>query len=118
VRRAAAAAWEGQRPDHIVVIRAPGRAITSRDIAAALALPAGAITTIDADPSVARSVDAGLLARPGLPRSLEPLRALSPGANKPPLGTRTPGIDPPVRAALARVDAPTPRPLETGGLQR
>jgi hypothetical protein len=80
--------------------------------------PPTAVTIIDADPSVARSVDAGLLARPGLSRSLGPLRALSPGANKPPLGTRTPGIDPPVRAALARVDAPTPQPPETGGLQR
>ncbi len=118
VRKAAAAAWEEQQADHIVVIREPGRAITPRDIAAALALPAGAITTIDADPAVARSVDAGLLAQSSLPRSLEPLRALSPGADQPPLGTRTPGIDPPVRAALARVDAPTPRPPETGGLQR
>jgi hypothetical protein len=67
VRKAAAVAWEEQQADHIVVIREPGRAITPRDIAAALALPSGAITTIDADPAVARSVDAGLLAQSSLP---------------------------------------------------
>ncbi|HYZ98440.1 MAG TPA: hypothetical protein VE575_06790 [Acidimicrobiales bacterium] len=118
VRKAAAVAWVGQRADHVVVIREPGRAITPRDIAATVGLPATVVTTLEADPAVARSVDAGLLTRPRPPRSLHPLRALSPGADEPAHRALDPGIDPPARAAFARIDAAIPRRADTGGRHR
>jgi hypothetical protein len=48
------------RPDQIVLIREPGRALTERDIEHTLASTVTAV--IDIDPAIARAVDAGLLA--------------------------------------------------------
>ncbi|MEZ5168107.1 MAG: hypothetical protein R2695_17080 [Acidimicrobiales bacterium] len=60
--------------DRVVLIEEPGRALTRRDVVAAL----GSVdVTLRADPAVARSVDAGLLAT-RLPRSLRGLQALVP----------------------------------------
>jgi hypothetical protein len=57
----------------IVLIEEPGRALSRRDIEAAI----GAIAVVlPYDPAVARAVDAGLLAS-RMPRSLRPLRRLS-----------------------------------------
>ena len=50
-----------------VVIREPGRALTTRDVEAALGVPA--LVELDIDPAVARCVDAGLLAA-RLPRTM------------------------------------------------
>jgi hypothetical protein len=108
-----ALAGEVARADCVVLIREPGHAIEPRDVAGALGLP---VTTIPADPAVARRVDAGLLAEHGrLPRSLQPLRSLS-------LGGCSPGIadagDPgaAVRGALQRIDRPDP--VKAEGLGR
>lgn len=58
---------------HVVLIEEPGRALSRRDIAAAV----GEIdVVIPWDPAVARAVDAGMLAT-RVPRSLRPLRRLA-----------------------------------------
>lgn len=57
----------------VVLIEEPGRALSRRDVEAAI----GAIAVVlPYDPAVARAVDAGLLAS-RMPRSLRPLRRLS-----------------------------------------
>ncbi|MFM7064798.1 MAG: MinD/ParA family protein [Actinomycetes bacterium] len=55
------------RPDGVVVVEEPGRALVSRDVADVLAAPV--MATVPLDPAVARAVDAGVLAR-RLPRVL------------------------------------------------
>ena len=57
-----------ERPDGVVVVEEPGRALVSRDVADVLAAPV--MATVPLDPAVARAVDAGVLAR-------RPPRALS-----------------------------------------
>jgi hypothetical protein len=57
LRRAVAAAY---RPDEIIVIGEPQRALNQRDIERAVGV--NVTTVIDLDPGVARAVDAGLLA--------------------------------------------------------
>ena len=123
-------------PDHIVLIQEP-RALRPADVAAALTIP---MTTIDADPAVARSIDAGLIGAGAMPRSLRPLQALlthpalrrgdssaarppelaggdtGPAAPGPPAVvpvTNDRGLGDAVRAALERVDSP--RPITPGG---
>jgi MinD-like ATPase involved in chromosome partitioning or flagellar assembly len=56
------------RPSAVVLIDEPGRALTRRDIEDVLGVPVRA--EIEFDPSIARAVDAGLLAG-RVPRSLE-----------------------------------------------
>ncbi len=56
------------RPSAVVLVDEPGRALTRRDIEDVLGVPVRA--EIDFDPSIARAVDAGLLAG-RVPRSLE-----------------------------------------------
>ncbi len=56
-----------ERPDGVVVVEEPGRALVSRDVADVLAAPV--MATVPLDPAVARAVDAGVLAR-RLPRVL------------------------------------------------
>ena len=55
-----------RRPDSIIVVREPQRALTTLDIEAVLGITVEA--TIDIDPAIARMVDAGLLAA-RVPRS-------------------------------------------------
>jgi hypothetical protein len=55
------------RPSSVVLVHEAGRALTRRDVEEVLGVPVGA--EVDADPAVARAVDAGLLAG-RLPRSL------------------------------------------------
>lgn len=64
LRRAVAS---GLQPTGIVLVGEPGRALQSRDVERALHAPV--MAEVEYDPSVARSVDAGLLAA-RLPRSL------------------------------------------------
>jgi len=56
------------RPTAIVLVNEPGRALTRRDIEEVMGVPVRA--EIDFDPSIARAVDAGLLAG-RVPRALE-----------------------------------------------
>ncbi|MEA2901883.1 MAG: hypothetical protein QOH36_1770 [Actinomycetota bacterium] len=56
------------RPSAVVLVGEPGRALTRRDIEDVLGVPVRA--EVDYDPSIARAVDAGLLAG-RVPRSLE-----------------------------------------------
>jgi Flp pilus assembly CpaE family ATPase len=56
IRRAIAVPFT---PDHVVLIREYHRALTEADVSRALALP---VTRIVHDPSIARTIDAGLLA--------------------------------------------------------
>jgi MinD superfamily P-loop ATPase len=56
------------RASEVVVVREPGRALSSQDIESAVGAPVR--VEIEADPAVARAVDAGLMAG-RLPRSLE-----------------------------------------------
>ena len=58
-------------PDNAVLVHESGRALGRSDVAAVLSVPI--IVTIPADPTVARVVDAGLLAA-GLPAALRELR--------------------------------------------
>jgi hypothetical protein len=53
-------AINGQRPDGIVLIEEPGRALTSKDIASVLSLPV--VANIPFESAISRAVDAGLLA--------------------------------------------------------
>ena len=62
-----------RRPDHLVVITEPGRALNTGDIEAVTGTPISAI--VGHDPHIARAVDAGTLTT-RLPRSLA--RALAP----------------------------------------
>jgi len=64
VRRAVASSI---RPSGIVLVREPGRALTTADVCAALGAPV--VAEVEIDPEVARAVDAGLLMS-RLPRSL------------------------------------------------
>ena len=63
------------RPDGVIVVEEPGRALVARDVGDVLGVPV--VATIPLDPAVARAVDAGVLCR-RVPRSLadalEPLR--------------------------------------------
>ena len=54
------AALEQVRPDGIIVIEEPGRALTSADLAAALRV--AVVARVPYDPTISRAVDAGLLA--------------------------------------------------------
>lgn len=62
------------RPTGIVVLNEPGRVLSADDIAGVVEAPV--VATLEADPAVARLVDAGLLAG-RLPRSLSPLRGVA-----------------------------------------
>jgi MinD-like ATPase involved in chromosome partitioning or flagellar assembly len=64
LRRAVASAL---RPTEAILVAEPGRALTRRDLEAALGVPVVAV--VEVDPAVARAVDAGLLAS-RLPRAL------------------------------------------------
>jgi hypothetical protein len=64
LRRAAATPW---RPDGVVLVTEPGRALRVPDVERALGVPV--VASISHDPAVARAVDAGLLAA-RLPRVL------------------------------------------------
>ena len=64
LRRAVATPW---RPDGVVLVAEPGRALHGPDIERAVGVPV--VATISHDPAVARAVDAGLLAA-RLPRML------------------------------------------------
>ena len=55
-------------PDNAIVIAEPGRALDTTDVASVLGLPI--VVTIPTDPSIARTVDAGLLAA-RIPQAIE-----------------------------------------------
>jgi cellulose biosynthesis protein BcsQ len=61
-----------RRATGVVVVNEPGRTLSQDDVGAALGLPV--VAAVEADPAVARLVDAGLLTA-RMPRSLGPLRA-------------------------------------------
>lgn len=63
-----------RRPDGIVLIDEPARALRPADVAASIGAPV--VATVPADPAVARAVDAGLLAR-RLPKAFEALEPLA-----------------------------------------
>ncbi len=63
-----------RRPDGVVLIEEAGRALRPADVATSLGAPV--VATLPADPSVARAVDAGLLAR-RLPKAFTALEALA-----------------------------------------
>ena len=65
------------RPDGVVMVTEPGRALDRADVADSVGAPV--VASVAWDPSVARAVDAGTLAR-RVPRSLRPLLALEPGS--------------------------------------
>jgi len=65
LRRAMAIA---RRPDGLVVVSEPGRALRAADVSEVLGVPVRGI--VEQDPAVARAIDAGLLAA-RLPRPLE-----------------------------------------------
>lgn len=58
-----------QRPSGVLVVREPGRALGRDDIERVVGAPV--VAEIEADPAVARAVDAGLLSSARLPRSIE-----------------------------------------------
>lgn len=62
-----------RRPDGVVAIREPGRALRTSDVEAAVGV--SVVAALSIDPAVARAVDAGVFIR-RLPRSLKPLKAL------------------------------------------
>ena len=69
LRCAVEAPW---RPDGVVVLSEPGRALASPDVAAVLGVDV--VATVGVDPDVARRIDAGLLLAG--PRALRPFRYL------------------------------------------
>ena len=58
-----------QRPTGVLVVREPGRALGRDDIERVVGAPV--VAEIEADPAIARAVDAGLLSTARLPRSIE-----------------------------------------------
>jgi MinD-like ATPase involved in chromosome partitioning or flagellar assembly len=56
------------RPTGVVVVREPGRVLGRDDVEQVVGAPV--VAEVEVDPSVARAVDAGLLATPRLPRAL------------------------------------------------
>ena len=52
-------ATQSPKPDSIIFVEEPGRALTTRDIESVIGAPV--MTTVPIDPTIARSVDAGLL---------------------------------------------------------
>jgi MinD-like ATPase involved in chromosome partitioning or flagellar assembly len=56
------------RPTGVVVVREPGRVLGRDDVEHVVDAPV--VAEVEVDPSVARAVDAGLLASPRLPRAL------------------------------------------------
>jgi Mrp family chromosome partitioning ATPase len=60
--------------DGVVLVREPGRSLDRRDVADVLSLPV--LAQVDVDPALARSVDAGLLARRAHRLLDRPLREL------------------------------------------
>ncbi len=56
----ARAAFDEDRPDGLIVVEEPGRALTSADLASALDVPV--VARVPYDPTISRAVDAGLLA--------------------------------------------------------
>lgn len=89
LRRAAGA---DPRPDDVIVVAEPGRALHARDVEQAIGAPV--VATLTVDPAVARAVDAGLLAA-RVPRAA--LRAFQ---AQPAAPTRRP--EPAPRLRLAR----------------
>lgn len=69
LRCAVEAPW---RPDGVVVLSEPGRALGGRDVAAVLGVDV--VATVGVDPDVARRIDAGLVLAG--PRALRPFRYL------------------------------------------
>lgn len=69
------AARRGPEPDDVVLVAEPGRALSAKDVAAAIGSPVGPI--VRWDPSISRAVDAGLLVS-RLPRPLRELEVLIP----------------------------------------
>lgn len=70
------AAREQERPDGLIVVEEPGRALTTTDVASALGTPV--VARVPYDPTISRAVDAGLLASRVpriLARSLRPVIA-------------------------------------------
>jgi hypothetical protein len=75
-------AHRSPRPDGIVLIREPGRALTARDVEATLGAPV--VTTLNVTADIARAVDAGLLLA-AVPRGLRrALHAIQPADPTPP----------------------------------
>lgn len=64
-----------EKPDGIIVIREPGRALTSGDIERAIGAPV--VAELVADPAVAMAVDAGLLSTKGPMRAHDALKNLA-----------------------------------------
>lgn len=85
------AALEGPRPDGVVLVREPGRALGARDVADVVGAPV--VQTVPWDPAISRSVDSGLLLR-RLPRSLRQLADLvdGPDADCQDLARPRPGV--------------------------
>ncbi len=54
------AALEQHRPDGVIVVEEPGRALTSADLASALGVPV--VARVPYDATISRAIDAGLLA--------------------------------------------------------
>jgi hypothetical protein len=81
LRRAVAAPC---RPDGVVLVHEPGRALRAHDVAHAVGAPV--LASVSVDPAVARAVDAGLLAT-RLPRLLtRELRGAARAVERPALG--------------------------------
>jgi hypothetical protein len=68
------------RPDGVILIDEPGRALRAADVTSALGVPV--VASVLCDPAVARAVDAGLLLR-RLHRSLRGLQAVVSGSKAP-----------------------------------
>jgi MinD-like ATPase involved in chromosome partitioning or flagellar assembly len=58
-----------QRPTAVVLVREPGRVLGRQDIERIIGAPV--VAEVEVDPTIARAVDAGLLAGAKLPRALE-----------------------------------------------
>ena len=73
------------RPDGVILVAEPGRSLSASDTSAILGLPV--VATVPVRPSIARLIDAGLLAGrpseiPGLDRLINPLpRGADPAAD-------------------------------------
>ena len=103
------------RPDGIVLVAEPGRSLTSRDVADVTGTPV--VATVPVDPSVARTIDAGLLvARLHRLSALAPLRrslATLLDANRPQAPPS--GLQPPVATPAVDLNEQRPERVDKTG---
>jgi hypothetical protein len=98
----------GPPPDGVILVAEPGRSLTATDVTEVLGVPV--VATVEVNPAVARTIDAGLLAaRLHRLHQLKPLRSLvgTPTTNPTTATSAQSRRQPPVPSCQSRTPSPT-----------